>query len=385
MRTAALLPSILALVAGCCTQRSAGPTPAAALVPVPVLELPTHCNAAVTGPGGRVFVNFPHADGGVGVKVAEVTDGHTVVPYPDLEWNSYSPGKYDQNRDSNDKQALVEAGAGAHQFVGTNSMRVGPDGNLWVVDTGVTTPGGRPVPGGAKLVAIDTRTNKVVRIVWLDSVIRPDSFVDDVRFNGPHAYLTDAGHPAIIVLDLATGQGRRVLEDDASTTAHRPMRAVGHELVKFDGDPAMLNADQLEVSPDGRTFYFQPCPGPMVKIATKYLDDPAISPAELAAHVEPFYDTPTSGGTAIDGDGNIYLNDADQSRILKLTPAGQCSTVAADPRLHWGDAMWIDDAGSLWVPAAQQDRTATFNRGLSAVELPVRVYELPLRLKPLRN
>ena len=364
---------LIALAAGC-GERHADAPPLGPVGPelVVAAELGDHCNGAVTSPDGRLFVNFPHAGGGVGVKIAEVTDGHTVVPYPDPAWNGYAPDK-------------AEPDDAARKFVGTNSLRFGPDGKLWVVDTGCTAPGGKPVPGGAKLVAIDVTTNAVVRTVPLDAVLKPDSFVDDVRFHGGLAYLSDAGHPAIIVLDLTSGRGRRVLEDDPSTTARRPMRAVGHALTKFDGTPAKLHADQLEVSPDGRTFYFQPCPGPMVQVETRYLDDASLPAAELAAHVRPFADTPTSGGTCIDAAGVIYLNDADRSRIVRLTPDGQMTTLVQDDRLHWGDAVWIADGGDLIVPAAQMDRSATFNRGVEAVQLPVRVYRMGLGLKPLRN
>ncbi len=56
-----------------------------------------------------------------------------------------------------------------------------------------------------------------------------------------------------------------------------------------------------------------------------------------------------------------------------------------DERLHGADAMWIGENGDLWIPGAEMDRTATFNRGVSAVELPIRAYRLQLGLKPLRN
>lgn len=317
---------------------------------------------------GRAFVCFSHPDGSFGAKIAEVTPDGPAVPYPDLGWNDWKPG--DDPR---------------HKFVGSNSLRFSPDGHLWVVDTGTTGWSTKVVPGGAKLVEVDVVRNRVVRVIPLDEWVRPDSFIDDVRFNGPHAYLTDAGWPGLIVLDLASGRARRVLNDAPSTTDRRPMRAGGQPLVDMTGKPAKLHADQLEVSPDGRTFYFQPASGPMSAVDTAALDDPALPAAELAKHVRRFHDTPTTGGTCIDADGNLYVSDVDRQRVLRLTPDGQESTLVQDDRLVWGDAMWIDHDGSLLIPAQQLQRTAPYHGGISAVAYPTVVYRFPLGLKPIRN
>ena len=57
--------------------------------------------------------------------------------------------------------------------------------------------------------------------------MKAKSYVDDIRFNGRHAYITDAGEPALIVLDLETGDAGRVLENHPSTVDERPMMADG--------------------------------------------------------------------------------------------------------------------------------------------------------------
>ncbi|MEH1017333.1 hypothetical protein V6U90_30110 [Micromonospora sp. CPCC 206060] len=77
----------------------------------------------------------------------------------------------------------------------------------------------------------------------------------------------------------------------------------------------------------------------------------------LAEQVETWLDTPTTGGTAIDAAGTIYLGDVGQRRILTITPDGQVDTLLTDPRLIWADARWIDRSGHLWIPAAQLNRT----------------------------
>jgi hypothetical protein len=247
---------------------------------------------------------------------------------------------------------------------------------LWVVDTGTPKFGGKIIRGGVKLVSIDLALNKVSKVYPLDEFTHRDSFVDDVRFYGHYAFLTDAGSPALIVLDLTTGHARRVLENDASTTAQRPVIASGNALHTAEGQEVKIHADQLEVSPEGKYLYYQALTGPMYRIETRYLVDAHISRKRLAEKVSFFINTPSTGGTAIDSSGTIYLSDVEQRRILAISPEGGVKVVLADKRIDWSDAMWIDREGYLWMPVAQLDKIAPFQGGKSKVVYPVRIYKM---------
>ena len=321
----------------------------------------------VVSDAGRSFVLYPRPEGEAGLRVAELKNGQPVA-YPDAAWNAWQPGR-----------------APADKFVRANSLRIGPDGLLWVVDTGTPKMGGSILPGGPKLVAINLTTNQVVRTLPLDDVLKTNSFVDDLRLLGNTIYLTDAGVPALVVLDKQTGRGRRVLEHDSSTTARRPLYAEGRELTTPDGKPVRVHADQLEVSPDGKYLYFQPACGPLARVETRYLNDPQLPAAELSRRVQPFYDSPSTGGTAIDAAGNLYLTDTNQKRLLRITPAGQATVLLADERLLWPDALWLDNRGNLWIPAAQLNRIPLLHGGTDAFRPPVYIYKLPLGVKPFRS
>jgi sugar lactone lactonase YvrE len=261
-------------------------------------------------------------------------------------------------------------------FVRTNSLRIGPDGMLWVVDTGTAKFGEKIVRGGVKLVSINLPTNKVASVYPLDEFTHPESFVDDVRFHGRYAFLTDAGSPALIVLNLTTGKARRVLENDRSTTANRIVVASGNALHTVDGNVVRIHADQLEVSPDGRYLYYQALTWPMYRIETHYLEDPHVSKEVLAEKVSFFSNTPNTGGTAIESSGTIYLSDVERRRILAINPSGDQKVLLEDNRLDWPDAMWIDGDGYLWMPVAQLDKIAPFQGGKSQVVYPIRIYKM---------
>jgi Major royal jelly protein len=321
---------------------------------------PSPSTGASTTPDGRCFLVLARIDESAGPQVVEVVAGEFRA-YPDESWNSRAPGQ-DASR----------------HLVRVNAQRVGPDGALWLVDVGAPGLGNPAVPGGPKLVKVDVRSNTVERTYPLADALTGESFVDDVRFNGTTAYITDAGDPGLVILDLESGRTRRVLHHHWSTTAQRAMTADGVELRGADGEPVFIHNDQLEVSPDGRYLYFQPCCGPMARVETRVLDDPAVAAERVEAAVGYFASTGSTGGTAIAADGTIYVSNTDSCRISALSPDGRLRTLVEDERLSWVDAMWIDSGGNLWMPAAQLHRTSTFRGGQDQVQPPVHVFTLPL-------
>lgn len=329
-------------------------------------------NAVTVADDGRVFASFPYWGGGAdqGPTVAELAPDGKASPYPDADWNGWKRGIDPQ-----------------HSFVRVNAIRIGPDGHLWVVDSGEASlstamPAGSHAARG-KLVEIDLRSNKVVRVIDLSAGSTPRTYIDDIRFWKGHAFLTDAGDPGLVVLDLKTGTQRRVLEHIDATTDLRPMVAEGRTLIS-EGRQTRIHADQLEVSPDGKWLYFQASSGPLYRIAISALLDTSLARKALNRKVQFVYDTPTTGGTVIDGDGNVYVSDVNTLKILKITPQGKASTLVADPRLVWADAMWIDNHGRLWIPAVQLNRTPSFQNGVNKVHYPVAIYTMDLGLKPFR-
>ncbi|MDN5284510.1 MAG: major royal jelly protein [Mucilaginibacter sp.] len=336
---------------------------------IPVAKSSTQVwNGVTTTEDGRVFVGFPRLEGEKGISIGEVLKDGSIVPYPSKTWNSWASGE-----------------ATTQKFIRINSLRIGPDGNLWVMDTGAPKLGEQTLKDGSKLVVIDVKQNKVIRIIPLDGVMKPNSFMDDLRIYGSTIYITDAGEPALVIMDKITGKGRRVLENHWSTTDSKPLLAEGKVIHLNDGKELRVNADQMEISPDGKWFYFQPVSGPLARTATVYLNDAKLNDKQLAGHITKWFTSPTTGGTAIDAAGNIYLSDVDHCRILKINPAGKSEVVLEDKRLIWADALWIDQKGFLWIPAGQINRLAAFQNGKSTVKFPVYVYKLQVHAKPFKS
>ncbi|WP_308469046.1 L-dopachrome tautomerase-related protein [Gluconobacter sp. Gdi] len=294
-----------------------------------------------------------------------MTKNGKIEPFPDADWSGWKPG-----RDA------------THRFVSVNALHVAPDGTLWVVDTGTPSFGGPPLPGGAKLVRIDPATGDVLRIYPLGpEIAQAGSYIDDIRFNGMHAYLTDAGKAALIVLDIKTGQARRVLDNDASTRARtdRPLILDGHVVESHPRQPLLVNVDPLEVSPDGKWLYFGPLEGPWSRIPTAFLDDPNVSSTDLSAAVKPWADLPPIGGSAMDTAGNLYFTNLKDNGVYRRDVSGKITKLISDSRLHWADAPCLALDGRLWLPVAQLDRLSMFHQGQFRSHQPFLLVSIDLR------
>lgn len=311
---------------------------------------------AVALAAGQVFVGGPHWTEFPGPSVAVITKSEALEPFPTAEWNHWKPG--------------LDA---AHRFVNVNALHIGPDGSLWVVDTGSPRFGGTIVKNGAKLVRLNPATGAIIRIYPFGPDVAPDgSYIDDIRINGAHAYLTDAGKGALLVVDIESGSVRRVLDGNPATMARRdrPIIVDGETVRSSDGSPLRVNVDPLEVSPDGGTLYFGPLEGPWSQVPTAALDDPSVSPARLAALVKPWADLPPIGGSIMDEHGRLYYSALADDTIYCRMPTGETIKLLTDHRLHWADAPFLTKDRRLWFPVAQLDRLPLFQHGVSKIQKP---------------
>ncbi|KAJ5687556.1 hypothetical protein N7536_010175 [Penicillium majusculum] len=332
-----------------------------------ILDTPT--TGASTTPEGRAFLKLARVDGTTGSQIVEVigeVGEQKLVPYPNDAWNSWN-ATTDSEIDSQTK------------YVSANSQRVGPDGNLWVIDSGAL----HDFSNSSKLISFNLTTNEVQRIYYLGDVTTEDGSLNDVRFNGKYAYFTEYTIGSIIVLDLETGFARMVLREHKSVVALMPLSSDG-QLVRTQstGKFEYIHADQLEVSPDGKYFYYQPGIGYMWRIETKYLNDALHNDTTadlLPNYVEPFSLTPSTGGTAIDAKGNIYYSDGDRQEIRVIAPNGTTTLLVRDARLSWVDALWIDTHQRLWMCASQLGHSTRFvqpDNKTNTIVKPIYVYNI---------
>jgi sugar lactone lactonase YvrE len=325
-------------------QERTTPTPATArLQQVAAFE---HQVTGVTvSPDGRIFVNFPRWTEDAPISVAEVTRDGRIRPYPDGEWNAWRNAR------------KIQMSAGDY-FVCVQSVVADARGNLWVVDPAAPATAA-VVQGGPKLVRIDLKANKVAQVIHFDETVAPQgSYLNDVRFSpdGRHAYLTDAGAKgALVVVDLKTGQARRVLDGHRTTQPDNDVvvRTDGRELRRPDGRGVEFAADSIALSADGRTLYWKALTGrTLYRISTEALANPSLSKENLEARVEGAGVTEPTDGLWIDVRERLYLSAIEQDAV-KVRDGDRITTLVQDKRLRWPDTFSEGPDGTIYITSSR--------------------------------
>lgn len=357
---AALAIALAAAQSGCSTQQ-AHRAPASAPAQPPARQTPAEpANASsnltqvasfdsqVTGVtvahDGRIFVSFPRWTEDVAVSVAEVMKDGSIRPFPDIAWNAWrNARKWDVT-------------PGDH-WVCVQSVVVDPRGALWVLDPAAPETG-PVVSGGAKLVKIDLASNKVVKTIAFDPTVAIQaSYLNDVRFSldGKHAYITDSGaRGAIVVVDLASGKARRVLDGHPSTQLEKiVVKTDGKPLRRYDGRGVEFQADGIAISPDGRHLYWQALTGKtLYRVPIEALNDEKLSADRLASRVEKVGINGVADGLFIDVRGRMYVSalEEDAVKVRDLTkPGDDLKILVQDKRLRWPDTFSMGPDGALYV------------------------------------
>lgn len=318
---------------------------------------------APSGTSGRIFVTFPKRKP-YQYGLAEIVNGQR-QPYPNAEWN-----EWDSLRPK-------------ERFMNVQALFVDQTNALWVLDP-ANPDDGPPIAEGIKLLKIDLKTNKIERIYRFEDLPREQTGLNDVRVDTQRqlAYLSDPKRSAIVVLDLATGKSRSVLEKHKSTSAEPDFKLIidGKEVKDKSGKSFSSNVNGIALTHDFRYFYYRAInQTKLYRIRTELLANPDLSPAQVAAGVETVGETGVSHGMIADAAGNVYLSDSPNKAIRRVTPAGKFETVVRDERLLWPDSFGIGPDGYLYVTASQIQRTAKFNDGQDKVDYPFRLYKIKLR------
>jgi len=333
----------LLLLAGC-NDDSDDTTPAAPTLNATMTEVatsPVQWTGVAVTTDGRLFANFPRMETDtIPYSVAQVSGG-TATPFPDTTWNNWKRGLPPQNR-----------------FVCVQSVYIDANNMLWVLDAASPLQRG-VVPGGPKLLKFDPVSRQLVqRIDFTDeTVVFPSSYLNDVRIDTQNnvAYITDSNAGAIIVVNLATGRARRLLGNHPSTKSEKVIITAENRVWRNPaGELPDIDSDGLALSPNREYLYYHALTARnLYRIGTQYLRDEALTPAQLASHVELLGATNPPDGMAFDPAGNLYLTDVQSNAVTRITPANQYQAVKQDAQLKWPDSFAIAADGTVYVTTSQ--------------------------------
>jgi sugar lactone lactonase YvrE len=337
--------------------------------------MPTGVSVSETG---RIFICFPKWGDDVKFTVAEIVEDK-LQPYPNLETNIVNPENI------------------TNSFISVQSVVADGRGTLWVLDTAAPNFS-EPIKGGAKLVAVDLKTNTIGKVyTFSEDVVLPTTYLNDVRFDfrvgkAGYAYITDSssrGPGAIIVVDLENGNAFRRL-NGAKSTSPDPYflpKVEGEILMNRNKDgsttPFRLASDGIAISHDGKALFFCPLTSRhLFSISTADLRDRTIPDQDLLYHVEYWGEKGASDGMITDAKGTVYAGDYENDSIRKILPNGTMETIAHDPIILWPDTFSIGPDQYLYVIVNQLHRQARFHYGKDLRQKPysllrMKIDELP--------
>jgi hypothetical protein len=324
-------------------------------------------NGVTVSQKGRLFVSMQRdVKDSKTPSVGEIMPNGEIAAFPGGSWNNFRWGN-----------------SGENQFIGINSVVSDSNDQLWVVDpAGI---GGQPIKGKAKLVQIDIASRKVVKVYRFDTSVVPEGgFINDVRVGDGYAYLPDSSLGALIVVNLSTGQARRVLASDPRLRSDRTLKLTvsGKPYLNAKGQlpNGNMSVNPVELSTDGRYFYFQPSGGPvLMRIETRLLKDFSTPDSVLSKAIEPMGRGPFNAGMTMTDDGSIYFSDIELGGISRRFPDGHFEVVARGPAsiLVWPDASRLGPDGYLYFPSSQINRFAGNSpTGKSELQFPFHLFKV---------
>lgn len=317
---------------------------------------------------GRIFVNFPRWVDNITMTVAEVQPNGSATPYPDAGINMWAPS--------------INA---SDHLVSIQSVYIDRNNTLWIVDPAAPQFSG-PVPGGPKLLEVDLKSNSVTRVFHFNESIAPKkSYLNDVRVDTRQgfAYLTESGLGAIIVLNLNTGQARRVLASDSSARAETVMLVVqGHPVRYANGSMPIFNADGIALDSNGEYLYYHALTGrTLYRIPTAYLRNFTMSDSDLAGKVENLGQDCATDGMIMDDSNNLYLTCIENSAVESRSFGGPSATnatlktIVQDQRLMWPDSFSIQGE-YLYLTASQFHLMPQLNNGTDMRKPPYMIFKV---------
>ena len=317
-----------------------------------VLEVSEPIGNVAVSADGRVFFTVHPESRPTGPKLYEWRDG-AARPYPDAA----SQGR------------LFETPLG---------VVVDRQHRLWTVD-----PGHHGF-GTPRVLAFDLATGEVVVDHAFEADIAPwGSFVQDLQVapDGGTVYLADVSfwrkRPAIIVLDVASGTARRVLEHHPSVTAQDwIIRTPTKPMVFFGGLAAMKpGVDGIAVSTDGAWLtYGAMSHDTLYRVPTSALRDPRFADDDIARQVEDLGPKPLSDGLSADLEGGVWITDVEHGAVMRRAPDGALATWVRTPDVRWADALSFGPDGWLYLADSALPDVVMRSRDQMRSAAPYRVY-----------
>lgn len=315
---------------------------------------------------GRIILSEQPLDGPE-FRVVELMENGTLEPFPTQDWA--------------DGPEIGEVG-----FASVIGVHATEEGIVWILDMGSATT--QP-----KLVGWDSISDSLHKIVTIDkNALVGNSFLQDFAIDTERnkIYIADTTlgnlfgdiKSAFVVVDLETGESRRVLETNPKVmppehTVVIDGSVMGAKRENGDKEPIFLGLNPISIDNGNKWVYFGTVNGneinriPAAVLAGNGNDE------ELAASIELYGEKGASDGFIVDDKGNVYAGDVENSAVT-VTNKDSFKVFAQDNKLlSWADGFAIH-RGYLYITQNQLHLTAPLNEGEAEGDKPYHIVRIKL-------
>lgn len=301
-----------------------------------IFQLPLAPAGMTMSPAGDFLISVSYEEKPQN-RVVAITKSGESTPFPNAPVSQAAP----------DEPLTLDAVRG---------MALDKGGVVWMLDSG------RRSELPPKIIAWDAEHGRLQRVLNLSQpALLSGSNLNDIAVDVEHQFLVVADSAsgldaALVVIDLATGLGRRVLQGHPSVVpvAGLDLLIDGKKIQarRLDGTPADPDGGVHPLALDRRNewLYFGPMRSlKLYRVRTEHLRDAALPSAKLAGLVEEYSAKPLCAGISLDSKGNIYVSDL-PGKAVGVIAAGtrQYQVLVEDPRFLWPDGLCFGPDGKLY-------------------------------------
>lgn len=292
-----------------------------------VLEYPEPLANLAVAADGRVFFTVHPESRPTGAKLLVKDLDGQIRPYPD-------------------------AASQTELFDAVMGVVINAGNTLYTIDHG------QHASAKPRIIGFDLSTNrKVFDYAFPGDVAPLGAMLQDLQVDsrGEFAYVADVGflnkRPGLVVLDMQKRESWRALDRHESVMPQNwKIRTATKDMVFFGGLLVLKpGVDGIAISKDDSTIvYGAMSHDTLYAVPTAALRDKRGAGAPAA--VKALGKKPLNDGLSMDWDGNVFITDVEHGSVMKMTPAGQLSTVVQDiKRIRWADALSFGPDDWLYV------------------------------------